>query len=159
MRLTGDSTPSSMGNICPDTDPDTVPFLSTMTPALVASYTTDCPTVMTTADCTDTPIGFPLPTLAPSGQFYLPGQLPDAGSDSLSDHGTLTVPISGNVITWSLARTALVATATAASSNPGNAAAATPSPNSGRAVQGLRSVVQRPAPGVTALVAAMMVLF
>jgi hypothetical protein len=114
---------------------------------------------MAAADCTDTPIGFPLPTLAPSGQFYLPGQLPDAGSDSLSDQGTLTAPISGNVITWSLAQTALVATATAASSIPGNTAAATPSPNSGGAVQGLHSVVQRAAAGVTALVAAMMVLF
>ena len=70
---------------------------------------------MATATCTANPIGFATPVLAPQGQFYPPGEVPAPGTNPASNMpGGLKHPVSGSVITWSLAESALTAVATAA---------------------------------------------
>jgi len=116
----------SLENICPETDPDSMPFYATEVQG-ISSYYASCTTVMATATCTTSPIEMPVPTYGTIGQFYPPGQIPVAGTAALSDTpGSLTAPPSGSVLTWSLySGTAL--TASAASLNPSNQAVASSS--------------------------------
>lgn len=93
----------SLPDTCPDTDPASIPGWHEN--VLADEGIAGCALNLETATCTASPLNFPTPTQAVTPKFYLPDAIPTGGSVAISDTpGSLSRPISGDVLTWSIAK-------------------------------------------------------
>lgn len=122
-------------NLCPNTDPSQLTFFNNLIPV---SQIAGCAASLSSIDCTNE-LGFTSPGWTDNSTWVDPNALPQNGTQSLSNlPGSLTAPVSGTSLVWSLGSVLETAVASAAAGG-GGSAKTTPTGGSGSGSGGGKS--------------------